>query len=193
MIIGILSIFIGYLLGSIPTAYIMGRVRKGIDIRQVDTGNMGAGSTIRQIGLWEGLVVAAVDMGKGAGAVLTAQALDVSQVWLLASGFAAILGHSYPFAIGFRGGQGVATIIGIFLVLAPLPMIIVLGLMGLALLLTRHIFSMTCLAAPFLPILIWLFEKSVILLVYSLVIIVFVVFRNRHRLKEFHIVAKQKQ
>jgi len=194
MLLGSVSIVIGYLLGSIPTAYIMSKVRKGIDIREVDTRNMGAGSTFRQIGIWEGFVVFAVDAGKGAGAVLIAQALGVSQPFVLAAGFAAILGHSYPFAIGFRGGQGVSTIMGIFLVLAPEVMLIMLGLLGLALLLTRHVFSMTCIAAPFLPLLIWLFDKSAMLLFYSLVIIGFVAFRNLHRLKEFHLTAnKQKK
>lgn len=194
MLLGAVSIVIGYLLGSIPTAYIMSKVRKGIDIREVDTRNMGAGSTFRQIGIWEGFVVFAVDAGKGAGAVLIAQALGVSQPFVLAAGFAAILGHSYPFAIGFRGGQGVSTIMGIFLVLAPEVMLIMLGLLGLALLLTRHVFSMTCIAAPFLPLLIWLFDKSAMLLFYSLVIIGFVAFRNLHRLKEFHLTAnKQKK
>jgi glycerol-3-phosphate acyltransferase PlsY len=193
MLLGAVSIVIGYLLGSIPTAYIMSKVRKGIDIREVDTRNMGAGSTFRQIGIWEGFVVFAVDAGKGAGAVLIAQALGVSQPFVLAAGFTAILGHSYPFAIGFRGGQGVSTIMGIFLVLAPEAMLIMLGVMGLALLLTRHVFSMTCIAAPFLPLLTWLFDKSAMLLFYSLVIIAFVVFRNRHRLKEFHLTAKRQK
>ena len=191
MLQGLISIIIGYLLGSIPTAYIMGKVRKGIDIREVDTRNVGAGSTFRQVGMWEGFVVFAVDAGKGAGAVLFAQALGVSQPFALAAGFAAILGHSYPFAIGFRGGQGVSTIMGIFLVLAPEAMLVILGLMGLALLLTRHVFSMTCIVAPFLPLLIWLFGDSTTLIFYSLVIIVFVAFRNWHRLKEFRLIANK--
>jgi glycerol-3-phosphate acyltransferase PlsY len=194
MLLGSLGIIIGYLLGSIPTAYIMGRVRKGIDIREGDTRNMGAGSTFRQIGMWEGFVVFAVDAGKGAGAVLIAQSLGVSQPFVLAAGFAAILGHSYPFAIGFRGGQGVATVMGIFFVLAPEVMLIMLGLLGLALLLTRHIFSMTCIAAPFLPLLIWLFGKPATLIFYSLAVIALVLFRNLHRLKEFQLTPnKQKK
>lgn len=84
--------------------------------------------------------MALVDIGKGAGAILIAQTLGVSQLWLLAAGFAAILGHWFPFSIGFRGGQGVSTIIGIFLVLVPGVMIVILGLMGIALFFTRHIF-----------------------------------------------------
>ena len=120
---------------------------------------------------------------------IVAQKLGVSQPFLLAAGFAAILGHSFPFAIGFKGGQGVATIMGIFFVLAPEVMLIMRGLLGLALLLTHHVFSMTCIAAPFLPFLIWLLDKSVMLFCYSLVVIAFVLFRNLHRLKEFRLIA----
>ena len=191
MLLELIAILIGYLLGSIPTAYIVAKLRKGIDIREVDTGNVGAGSTFRQIGLWEGAVVALVDIGKGAATILVAQALGVYQPIVLAAGFAAILGHSFPFSIGFRGGQGVSTIMGIFLVLAPEAMLVILGLMGITLFFTRHIFSMTCITAPFLPLLIGLFEGSTTLLFYSLAVIAFVVFRNRQRLKEFRLIAKK--
>lgn len=193
MLLGAICVIIGYLLGSIPTAFLMVKARKGIDIREVDTGNMGAGSTMREVGRREGLIVAAVDMAKGAGAVIIALLLGVDHIFVLASGFTALLGHCYPFSIGFRGGQGVSTIIGIFLVLAPWPMLIVLGIMGLSLLLTRHIFSMTCLSAPFLPFFIWLFDMPASLFVFSLVIIAFVVFRSRHRLREFRFTANQKE
>lgn len=189
MLLELIAILIGYLLGSIPTAYIIAKLRKGIDIRKVDTGNVGAGSTFRQVGLWEGAVVALVDIGKGAAAILVAQTLGVSQPWLLGAGFAAILGHSFPFSIGFRGGQGVATIMGIFFILAPEAMVIILGLMGIALFFTRHIFSMTCAVAPFLPLLIGLLGGAAMLIFYSLAVIVFVVFRNRYRLKEFRLIA----
>jgi glycerol-3-phosphate acyltransferase PlsY len=193
MLLELIAILIGYLLGSIPTAYIIAKLRKGIDIREVDTGNMGAGSTFRQVGLWEGAVVFLVDAAKGAAAILVAQALGVYQPFVLAAGFAAILGHSFPFSIGFRGGQGVSTIMGIFFVLAPEAMLVILGLMGIALFLTRHVFSMTCIAAPFLPLLIWLFGGSTTLTFYSLAVIVFVVFRNRRRLREFRLVANKKK
>ena len=135
--------------------------------------------------------MALVDIGKGAGAILIAQTLGVSQLWLLAAGFAAILGQCFPFSIGFRGGQGVSTIIGIFLVLAPGVMIVILGLMGIALFFTCHIFSMTCIVAPFLPLLIGLLGRPAMLIFYSLAVFVFVVFRNRHRLKEFRLIASK--
>ena len=192
MWLGIASIIIGFLLGSFPAAYIVTKWRKGVDIRQVDpTGNMGAGAVLRQVGRWEGALVAVADIGKGAAAVAIAQAMGVAQPWVLAAGFAAILGHSYPPWIGFRGGQGVDTIIGVFLVLAPKAMACTLGVMGLALLLTRHIFTMTCIAAPFLALFVWLFNGIGMVFYFSLFIIAFVLFRSRRRLVEFRLKPKK--
>jgi glycerol-3-phosphate acyltransferase PlsY len=196
MWLGIASILIGYLLGSFPSAYIMAKLRKGIDIRDVDVRNMGAAAVFRQVGMWEGAVVFLADMAKGVGAVLIARTLGLPQPWLLGAGAAAILGHAYPAYIGFRGGQGVATIIGIFLTVSPKAMIVTLLIMGLALLFTRHIFSMVCISAPFLPLFIWLFYGIGAVFYYSLAIIAFVLFRSRHRLREFRPIsssAKRKQ
>ena len=190
MWLGIASIIIGFLLGSFPSAYIVTKLRKGVDIRKIDyAGNMGAGAVFRQVGRWEGAVVAVADIGKGAVAVLIAQAIGVTHPWMLAAGFAALLGHNYPPYIGFRGGLGVATIIGVFLVLAPKAMACTLGVLGLALLLTRHIFTMTCIAAPFLPFFIWVFDGIGMVFYFSLVIIAFVLFKSRNRLREFRVKA----
>ena len=189
MLLGLTAILIGYLLGSIPAAYIMTKLRKGVDIREVGIGNMGAGNVFRVVGLWEAAVVAVVDIVKGVAAILIAQGLGVSQPWVLGAGLAAILGHCFPVYIGFRGGQGAATIMGVFLVLTPEAMAVILGLMGIALLLTRHVFSMLCIVAPFLPLLIWIFEGSAMLIFLSVAIILFVGFRSRHRLKEFRAIA----
>ena len=189
MVLGLVAIIAGYLLGSIPAAYIMARLRKGIDIREVDVHNVGAAAVMRQVGRMEGLVVAAVDIGKGAGAILITQALGLSELWVLAVGFAALLGHCFPVYIGFRGGQGTATIVGIFFVLSPIVMAIMLGLMAVALLLTRRVIFMICLVAPFLPLLIWLLDGSITLIIYSLAIISFVAFRNRRGLKEIRFLS----
>ena len=188
MLLNLTVIVIGYLLGSIPSAYIMAKLRKGIDIRNIDVGNVGAGATFRQIGIWEGAVVLISDAAKGAAAILVAQTLGVSELWVLGAGFAAILGHSFPIYLGFKGGQGAATIIGIFFLLAPLAMTITFFLIG-AILFTRPrlffqriFFGIAC-ASPALPLLIWLFDGSVMLICYSIATILFVAFRNRHRLR----------
>ena len=186
---------IGYLLGSIPAAYIMAKWRKGIDIREVGVGNMGAGNVIREVGLVEGAVVAVVDIGKGAAAIAVAQSLlGVSQVWVMGAGLAAIMGHSFPIYIGFRGGQGVATVIGIFSVLAPLATLITLLPLGAVLLISRNIFASTLVMGPLLPLVVWLVEGSTTLTLYALGIVGLLVFRSRHRLREARaVVPKEKQ
>jgi len=188
MVLNLASLLIGYLLGSIPVAYIVTKLRKGIDIRDVDTGNVGAASVLRTSGFGQGFGVLLGDIAKGAAAILVAQALDVSMYWVMGAGFAAILGHSFPIYIGFRGGQGVATIIGLFLVLAPQAMGITLLLIIIILLFNRRIyadrvfFAVVC-AAPALPLCIWLINESIVLTFYSLAVIIFVLFRNRRRLR----------
>lgn len=186
---------IGYLLGSIPAAYIMAKWRKGIDIREVGVGNMGAGNVIREVGLAEGLVVAVVDIGKGAAAIAVAQyLLGVSQAWVLGAGLAAIMGHSFPIYIGFRGGQGVATVIGIFSVLAPLATLITLVPLGAVLFISRNIFASTLVMGPLLPLVVWLVEGSTTLTLYALGIVGLLVFRSRRRLREARaVVPKEKQ
>jgi len=186
---------IGYLLGSIPAAYIMAKWRKGIDIREVGVGNMGAGNVIREVGLVEGAVVAVADIGKGAAAIAVAQSLlGVSQVWVMGAGLAAIMGHSFPIYIGFRGGQGVATVIGIFSVLAPLATLITLLPLGAVLLISRNIFASTLVMGPLLPLVVWLVEGSTTLTLYALGIVGLLVFRSRHRLREARaVVPKEKQ
>ncbi len=192
ILLGIAAIIIGYLLGAFPTAYIVTKLRKGIDIRDVDIGNMGGGSVLRQVGIWEGSLVIIVDMAKGAAAILIAQAIGVSFPWVLGAGFAAILGHDYPVYIKFRGGQGVATIIGIFFVITPFAIAVPFLAMGIVLLITRRkftrlLFVSVCIISPLLPLSVWFIYKSEILLYYSLVIVILLIFKNRHRLKEIKV------
>lgn len=184
MLLGLIAVSIGYLLGSIPAAYAMAKLRKGIDIREVGAGNMGAGNVIREIGLIEGLVVGGMDIGKGAATILIAQALEVSQLWLLAAGFAAILGHIFPVYIGFRGGQGVSTAIGIFAVLSPLSTLIVLLPLGALMATTRQIFASTLIIGPLLPLVIWLVYGESILIAYAFFVVLFLLYRSRHRFRE---------
>ena len=179
IILGILSVIAGYLIGSFPTAYIITKILKGVDIRNIDVGNMGAAAVRRQLGLIPGMLVAIVDIAKGSVVILLAQLLtgDVF-LWVYAAGFAALLGHCFPVYIGFRGGQGTATIIGIFAVLSPLVLLVMLLLMGIILLIVRRIYPMVIICSPVLPILLWLLTASFPLTVYSLVLILFMISRN---------------
>ena len=194
-------VVIGYLLGSFPTAIIITRIRKGIDIRDVDIGNMGGGSVLRQVGMVEGALVIIIDMAKGAAAIVIAQVLGVDEIWVLAAGFAAVLGHIFPVYVGFKGGQGVATIMGVFFVLAPEVMATLFGVWGIVLLITqvtgrsftKKLFLLVCIISPLLPVFLWLFHYSLAMILYSVVFIIFLVIKNSRRLPEFRFLGSKSQ
>jgi glycerol-3-phosphate acyltransferase PlsY len=184
MPLGILSIIIGYLLGSIPTAYIVSRVRKGIDIRDIGSRNMGAANVMREIGTHEGVFVGLFDVAKGAGAVLIAQALNVSELWVFGAGFAALVGHNFPVFAGFWGGRGSAAIVGIFLVLAPGAMLVTLAVIAIPFFTTRKFMAAILIGFGLLPLFVWLLEGSLPLVRYALAIDLFMLVRNLPSLKQ---------
>jgi glycerol-3-phosphate acyltransferase PlsY len=109
----------GYLLGSIPFAFLLSRRWTGLDIRQAGSGNVGAANVLRTSGIAAGITVMLLDVAKGAGSVLVAQRLSPGDATPAAAGLAAIVGHIYPVWLRFRGGKGVATACGVFSVLTP--------------------------------------------------------------------------
>ena len=163
-----LIVLVAYLLGSVPTAYIAGRTLKGIDIRHIGDGNMGAANAYRQLGPRVGVMVGIVDAAKGALAVLIAQAADAPQAVVLLAGAAAVFGHNWPIFLGFRGGRGESTTIGVLLAVLTIPMLIVAAPAILA----HFIFRDTTKAAAFifvpLPLVCWLLGLSGVLIVYSI-------------------------
>jgi glycerol-3-phosphate acyltransferase PlsY len=184
MLLGILAVVIGYLLGSIPTAYVVSRRRKGVDIRNLGSRNMGAANVMRQIGAHEGVFVGLFDVAKGAGAVLIARALNVSELWVFGAGFAALVGHNFPVFAGFRGGRGSATIIGIFFVLAPKAMLVTLALVAIPFFTTRKFMAALFIGFALLPLFIWLLEGSLVLVRYALLIDLFMLVRNLPDLRQ---------
>ncbi len=178
MLPNLLSVVIGYLLGSIPTAYIVSRVRKGTDIRTIGSGNMGGANAMREIGTHEGVFVGLFDIAKGAGAILIAQALNISELWLFGTGFAAVLGHNFPVFAGFRGGRGSATIIGIFLVLASVATLVTLVVVAIPFFASRKFGGAIIIAFALLPLFAWLLEGSLSLVRYALAVDLFMLIRN---------------
>jgi glycerol-3-phosphate acyltransferase PlsY len=126
MAIAFILLLVGaYLVGSIPTAYIVGRWRRGIDIRQHGSGNVGASNLLRSSGKWLAIVVIIVDIGKGILMVWAAQAAGLNIAQQVAIGLAAIIGHNWPVFLRFSGGRGVLTTLGVafFLPLANGPLV----------------------------------------------------------------------
>lgn len=124
------AILAGYLLGTIPSAYLITRWRTGLDIRTVGDGNSGARNVWHVVGPSWGLLVGAMDAGKGAAAVCLAGPLGAAHLGAIFAGPAAILGHDYPCFRRLRGGKGLATAIGVLLVWLPVSTLIGLLLLG---------------------------------------------------------------
>ena len=127
------ALIMAYLIGAIPSAYVAGRLIKGKDIREEGDRNPGAGNAYRTIGPKAGVAVGAVDIGKGAGAVLLAAELTGSTSAGMAAGVVAMVGHNWPIFLKFRGGRGAASALGVFIALVPMPAIPI-SLVSLALL-----------------------------------------------------------
>ncbi|MBA7482754.1 Glycerol-3-phosphate acyltransferase [subsurface metagenome] len=163
-------VLLGYLLGSTPTAYIAGRLLKGRDIRQMGDGNMGARNAFRELGAKVGITVFFVDAAKGALAIIIAQAASIPQVAILFTGAAAVVGHNWPVFIGFRGGRGESTTIGVLLGVITQPMLIVAGPALATLFIKRDVTIASCVLFIPLPLVCWWLGVSGSLISYSMAI-----------------------
>jgi glycerol-3-phosphate acyltransferase PlsY len=112
-------IIAAYLVGSIPAAYLVARWRRGVDIRQYGSGNVGAANTLTVVGKRWSIAVTIFDIGKGALMVWIAQLLDLGVAQQATVGVAAVIGHNWPVFLRFQGGRGVFTTLGVIIILAP--------------------------------------------------------------------------
>lgn len=192
----IIASFISYLVGSIPTAYIFGRVLKGIDIRKSGSGNVGATNAFRVLGKTAGITVLIIDVLKGlfcvvvVGRLLAGAILPVSDIVArIILGFICICGHNWTIFLQFKGGKGVATTLGVLIGLG----IIVPGL-GKALLLAVMIWIITfvffrtvsmssILSTICFPIFVFLFKQPLIIMIVSLILSVFILLRHRSNIQ----------
>ena len=141
----IIALVLGYLLGSIPAAYLAARIFAGKDIRRLGGGNVGGYNTFREVGVVPALLVGVVDVGKGAAAVAIAYwLLDVSPLFVMLAGFVAVVGHNWMLFLKFSGGKGMAAAVGALAVLLPvygywLGLVIVLGVILVGMAITRNL------------------------------------------------------
>jgi glycerol-3-phosphate acyltransferase PlsY len=183
-------IVLSYLAGSFPTALIMGYILKGVDIRTLGSGNMGATNVFRQLGVAAGIVTLLLDMFKGFASAYWISRLgsgDPVGLMILA-GVSAILGHTFTVFGGFRGGKGVATATGMVLAIAPLIVLIcalvfilttlLTGYVSVASMLAVSLFGMIHIVLYFLG-----YEISRWLLIFSIIIPFFIVWTHRSNVK----------
>lgn len=159
----VLGLLVAYVLGSIPFAYIAGRLAKGIDLREHGSGNLGATNVFRMLGWKVAIPVLLLDAAKGALPVLILPRLVETTnpvVWAMAYGVAAIAGHVRPLFLLWRGGgKGVATAAGVFLALAPISLLLVTVLFAVVLWTSGYVSLGSLVSAAALPLAV-LFEKG---------------------------------
>jgi len=186
MINAFIALICGYFLGSIPVAYIAGRLKKGIDIRNVGSKNMGAMNVYYEVGLIEAVLVLLADVSKGIGAILLARWLGVSVVFQLLAGLAAVIGHTFPIFLRFRGGKGGATTIGILLFLMPKAIPFWIALCLVALLITHNLTFCYSIAFICFPVVAWLIYHSTPMIIFSIGLPIIVGLNYIPRFKEMH-------
>ena len=150
-----------YLLGAIPTSYLLSRFFAGIDLRQHGSGNLGATNLYRVLGWKYAIPAAVVDIAKGfIPVVVFAPRVSDSQLFALACGAAAIVGHVFSVFVGFKGGKGVATAAGVMLGLAPLALAVSAVVWAVLVRLTGYVSLGSIVAAAVLPLAVYLLEDS---------------------------------
>jgi glycerol-3-phosphate acyltransferase PlsY len=140
-----------YLLGSISFAVLVVRSTSGQDIRAEGSGNAGATNVLRAHGKKLAILVALLDVAKGAAAVFLMRLVTADPRWAAAAGFAAVLGHVFPVFYSFRGGKGVATAVGAFAVLTPLALLVSLGVFVVIVAATRYVSLASVVSMALLP------------------------------------------
>ena len=159
MKIELLLVLFAYLLGSLPTALVVVRLFTGDDVRRKGSGNVGATNALRAAGWKAGVVVTVIDVAKGALPVWLMRLYNPESVWIAAAMLAAVLGHCYPVWLKFRGGKGVATGFGSFLVIAPLSALAALALWFVVLVIWRWVSLASMVASASFPMILKLIDN----------------------------------
>jgi len=193
MIVIILAILLAYLIGSVPTSVWIGRAFYNIDVRTQGSGNAGATNTIRVLGYKAGVPVLILDVLKGWFAVYIANFFwnetivfpDLIDLKIILA-IAAVLGHVFPIYVGFKGGKGIATLLGIGFALYPLAATIAVGVFVLVLILSGYVSLSSIIASvtfPFVEILLLGHNDHITLMILSIAVAIFVPITHRKNIK----------
>ncbi|MBM3769816.1 MAG: glycerol-3-phosphate 1-O-acyltransferase PlsY [Acidimicrobiia bacterium] len=177
------SAVMGYLVGSIPFALVLARRWGAGDLRLVGSGNVGAANVARASGLKSGLVVALLDISKGIVSVLLAERLFGGANAAAAAGVAAVVGHVYPVWLGFRGGKGVATACGAFVILAPIAAGAALASFVVCVWATRYVSLGSVVASLMVPVLAWSSDEPLPVFTAGISCAALIIFRHRENLR----------
>lgn len=175
-------ILFGYGIGSLPIGYLLATRIRGIDLRRVGSGNVGATNVYRSAGLAFALLVMTLDMAKGAGSVLLVARDASGGAAPVAAGVAAVIGHVYPVWLRFRGGKGVATAAGVFAVLAPFATLLAASVFLVTVWITRYVSLGSVVASAALPTLAWIANAPLPVVVGGTIAALLIIERHRGNL-----------
>ncbi|MBZ5610390.1 MAG: glycerol-3-phosphate 1-O-acyltransferase PlsY [Acidobacteriia bacterium] len=177
---GLLALVIAYVVGGIPFGYLLVRLKTGEDVRSKGSGNIGATNVLRTTGRAVAVVTLLLDIGKGFFAVwLAGRLTSGSPEWMSLAALAVMAGHAYPVFLKFHGGKAVASFIGAFAYLTPVPLAAVLVILVIVVAATRYISMGSIAAAGSLPLAVWLIlHPPGAVLAASLVAAVFIIYRH---------------
>lgn len=155
-----LVVLTSYLIGGIPFGYLLVKLKTGEDVRRHGSGNIGATNVLRTSGRGVGVLTLMLDIGKGFLAVwLAAQLSGSNPLWMAAAAVVVMLGHGFPILLKFRGGKAVASFLGAFLYLTPLPVAIIVGVFVVVVAISRYISLGSVIGAGLFPVVVYLTLK----------------------------------
>ena len=183
MPIGLFLALFGYLLGSVPTGLLLSKLFARVDPRQAGSGNIGATNIFRTAGKGLGVVTLVGDVLKGMIPIGIAIQLGTSDLWLAAVGLTTFLGHIFSIFLGFRGGKGVATALGLYLVISPIAVLIEVLLFAGLVWRWRYISLASISCATTIPVLIAFFRSdSQVYFILSVLIAALILYRHKENI-----------
>ena len=180
----LLLLIIAYLLGSIPTGVLLAKIYGGKDLSKEGSGNIGATNVGRVVGKKAGIITLVGDCLKGIIPLVITMAVTGRIPWLISAvALTAFLGHLYPVFNKFKGGKGVATALGVFLVVSPLATFLAVITFALILYIWRYVSLGSIIAAGIMPALMGIFASSKIYIVLAVIVSGLVIYRHRENIK----------
>ena len=179
----VVLMIVAYILGSIPNALWIGKVFKGIDVREHGSKNTGSTNAARVLGAKLGILTLILDISKGAIPTLIVTMLLDSSISVILVGICAILGHSFSIFMKFKGGKAVATTVGVFIVLVPGAILLAAVIFFLVFGITRYVSLSSMIGAISLPIWIILFYKNIPLTIFGIIIAILIIVRHKSNIQ----------
>lgn len=188
MISALAALIAAHLLGAIPFGYLLVKWKTGADVRASGSGNIGATNVLRTTGRAAGVATLLLDIAKGYLAVWIAARLTGDNVWVTsAAALAVMAGHAFPVFLGFKGGKAVASFVGAFLCLTPIPLAAVLAVFVVTVAVTRHISVGSIVGAATFPLAVWLIlHPAWPVVAAALIAGAFIVYRHKENIRRLH-------